>query len=75
MKPLSIALTTGVVAVVAGALVLLDFNLPNPPEWLTKWTTWAITFVALLKAPGFADALITRVKGTAGDGLRGDPEG
>ncbi len=54
--------TTFAVAVVASLLWLGDVNVPSPPDWLTKWTTWAITFIALLKAPGFATALISRLE-------------
>lgn len=61
MDQKTILSTTFAVAVVASLLWLGDIHVPSPPDWLTRWTTWAITFIALLKAPGFANALIARL--------------
>jgi len=54
--------TTFSVAVVATLLWLGNVDVPSPPEWLTKWTMWAIAFIALLEAPGFANALIAHLE-------------
>ena len=70
-----IFIATVSVAVVAGFLAQQSVAVPSPPEWLTKWTTWAITFIGLLKAPGFADAIISRVKIQAGDRPEAEHEG